>query len=221
MTRKSGKKWLASVKKQPNKTVPVMAGKTDQETYRNYAGVVTSPELAAHRVINAVEAQTGIGEQVDVPALLETLREQARVANSGDLAQAEAMLINQATALQSLFARLTERAIGAEYMTNFEIYLRLALRSQAQCRATLEALSAIKNPPVVYAKQANISQGHQQVNNGIHQAPATREIKNQQSQLSEVSNELCQNTRAQRAAPADDPAMETVGEVYWTKDRRG
>lgn len=28
-------------------------------------------------------------------------------------------------------------------------------------------LAGIKNPPVVIAKQANIAQGHQQVNNGL------------------------------------------------------
>jgi len=45
-------------------------------------------------------------------------------------------------------------------------YLRLALKAQGQCRATLETLAAIKNPPVVFARQANIAHGPQQVNNG-------------------------------------------------------
>jgi hypothetical protein len=49
--------------------------------------------------------------------------------------------------------------------------MRLALKAQGQCRATLETLAAIKNPPVVFAKQRNISHGHQQVNNGA--APLT------------------------------------------------
>jgi len=41
------------------------------------------------------------------------------------------------------------------------------LKAQSQCRATLEALAAIKNPPIVYARQANIAAGPQQVNNGV------------------------------------------------------
>ena len=46
--------------------------------------------------------------------------------------------------------------------------LRSDLKAQAQCRATLEALAEIKNPhPVAFVKQANISSGHQQVNNGM------------------------------------------------------
>lgn len=47
----------------------------------------------------------------------------------------------------------------------------MALKAQAQCRATLEALAEIKNPrPVAFVKQANISGEHQQVNNGVQPA---------------------------------------------------
>jgi hypothetical protein len=34
-------------------------------------------------------------------------------------------------------------------------------------RMTLESLATIKNPPVVYARQANIAHGPQQVNNQL------------------------------------------------------
>lgn len=56
-----------------------------------------------------------------------------------------------------------------EYLKQFQAYLGLALKAQAQCRATLEALAEIKNPrPMAFVKQANISGGPQQVNNGMH-----------------------------------------------------
>jgi hypothetical protein len=42
--------------------------------------------------------------------------------------------------------------------------MRMALKAQSQCRQTLETLATIKNPPVVFARQANIAQGPQQVN---------------------------------------------------------
>ena len=74
--------------------------------------------------------------------------------------------MNQATALQSLFARLIERGMSAELMNHFDTYLRLGLRAQSQCCRTLEALAEIKNPPVVFAKTANIAH-QQQVNNGM------------------------------------------------------
>jgi len=139
------------------KQVHCDADKTDPTaTAKNYATLVISPELAAYRVIAGAE-HASMTDTVDVPTLVQTLREQGAAANRNDLSQAEAMLMNQATALQTLFARMAERATGAEYMPNFEIFMRTALKAQSQCRATLETLAAIKNPPLVYAKQANIT----------------------------------------------------------------
>ena len=50
--------------------------------------------------------------------------------------------------------------------------MRLALRAQGQCRATAETLAAIKNGPAVFARQANIAHGPQQVNNTLAVARA-------------------------------------------------
>lgn len=145
----------------PRKDVQIEVAKdADQVTLaRKFAQIYTSPELAAHRVLNATDKKVGLGEAVDVPTLIDQLREQAKVVNGGDLTQVEAMLVGQATSLQTLFARLTERAFSAEYMPNFEIFLKLALRAQSQSRSTLEALAALKRPPVLIAKQANLTTG--------------------------------------------------------------
>ena len=56
--------------------------------------------------------QGTFGEIMDVPNLMKHLRDQAGEVQSGNMAIAEAMLMNQATALQSLFARLVERGMG-------------------------------------------------------------------------------------------------------------
>lgn len=204
----------------PRKTIPCPAGDTENETARNYARLTTSPELAAYRAINAVEAQSGLGEQLDVPALLEILRDQAAAVNRSDMAQTEAILMNQATALQSLFARLTENAMGADYLSNFEAYMRMALRAQSQCRATLEALSSIKSPPVVYAEQANVTTGPQQVNNRIAAEDQEREIKNLQTKLSGDCDELLPDSRTSGYACQIDPPVETLGEVGWAEVSR-
>ena len=42
----------------------------------------------------------------------------------------------------------------------------LALKAQSQSRATVEALAAVKSPPVVLANQMNVANGSQQDNNG-------------------------------------------------------
>ena len=221
MAGKTRKKAKPETETFPRKTVPVHAGKTEEETCRNYAGVTTSPELAAHRVIHAAEHNSVLGEHIDVPTMLATLKEQAKAVNDGDLKQAEAMLMNQATALQSLFARLTEKAMGAEYMSNFEGFMRMALRAQSQCRTTLETLSAIKNPPIVYAKQANIAQGHQQVNNGMapdKEASRTRENENPPNELMEAKHDERMDFGTTGAASKADSAMATVGEIDRAKD---
>jgi hypothetical protein len=83
------------------------------------------------------------------------------------------------------------RSIAATITANLEGFMRMALRAQNQCRATLETLATIKNPPVVFAKQANINQGsgNQQVNNGTP-APASHAQKNiiQPNELLEVQH---------------------------------
>ncbi|MGB5705479.1 MAG: hypothetical protein WBM41_01500 [Arenicellales bacterium] len=103
--------------------------------------------------------------------------------------------------------------MGAKYMSNFEAYVRVALRSQSQCRANLETLSTIKNPPVVYVKQANIAPGHQQVNNNLDSR--TREIENPKNELLEQKDGERLDTRTTDKAIKDDSAMATVGEIKW------
>ena len=170
------------------------------------AGMVTSPEVAAQRIIQMMNPAE-IRNMVDVPALLTELTAQIKAVNSGDMSRSEAMLVSQAMALQSVFVRLSELSLKQDHIQSLEAFMRLALRAQSQCRSTLEALSDIKNPPVVYARQANIAHGHQQVNNVV------REIETQQNQLSGATYELHQNTRASSYAIRDDQTLETMGKI--------
>ena len=56
------------------------------------------------------------------------LREQSDTINKGNIALGEAMLINQAIALQSLFARLVVRVQTTELQVHYEAHMRFALR---------------------------------------------------------------------------------------------
>ena len=100
--------------------------------------------------------------------MVASLREQGEAINRGEFAAAERMLHSQAVALNAIFAEMARRAASnmGEHLPATETYLRLALKAQGQCRATLETLCAMKNPPVMFARQANINNGgQQQVNN--------------------------------------------------------
>jgi hypothetical protein len=186
---------------------------------REYAKLMSSPELASARVIIATEGSQGPGANLDTPALVERLRGQATAIQSGDGALIESMLMNQAVSLQSLFAKLIERGMRSELMAHYEAHLRLALRAQAQCTRTLEVLAAIKNPPVVFAKQANIAQ-QQQVNNNL--APRAREVENTPTQLSADSHhELLPDPGASPLARRIDPPVATVEALDRAEDARG
>jgi hypothetical protein len=95
-----------------------------------------------------------------------------------------------------------------EYIEASEKYMKLALKAQAQCRATIETLAAIKSPPVLFAKQANISNGHQQVNNGP--LPRADENKSSPNKLLEQSHEQRLDPGAPSAPVRGDPALVAV-----------
>ena len=127
---------------------------------------------------------------LDLQEMVLELNRQVEAAKNGDHAQMEAMLLSQTTTLNAIFAEMARRA-AMNMNTNIpatEAYMRMGLRAQNQARATLETLSSIRNPSVVIAKQANISAGHQQVNNMLFDAG----IAQPQNQPNQLSGEVCE-----------------------------
>jgi len=222
MATKPKKQATPEAEKYPRKAIPCHVEKRNDNDAAGiaFAKVVTAPAVAAHRVIQAANPEN-IRDEIDVPGMLAALEKQAAAVNRGDMTQAEAMLMNQATALQSLFTYLTERGLAQSLMPNLEAFMRLALRAQSQCRVTLETLATIKNPPIVYARQANVTTGPQQINNGTAAPTRAREIENEQSQLSGGTHELLPDARASGNAGGVDPALETLGEIDRAKVARG
>jgi hypothetical protein len=194
----------------PSKAIPRRADDDPEVAHRNYAEAVTAPEVGAFRILSACE-QPGLKGQLDTPAMIRLLKDRGEAVNGGDLSHAEQMLAAQATALQTLFVRLSERAMEQGHMPNIEGFMRLALRAQSQCRATLETLAAIKNPPVIYAKQINQTTGPQQINNGTSAPSRKREIEIEPNKLLEADDGKRMDTRAARAAVGADPIMATLG----------
>lgn len=107
---------------------------TKETAALSHAKLLISPEMASFRVITNREREE-LTAQLDTPSLLDALREQTQVVQQGDMKVAEAMLINQATALQSLFVKLTETGLKTGMLRQQETALRLALKAQSQCRA--------------------------------------------------------------------------------------
>ncbi len=143
---------------------------------------VTSPTVRGAVTSQAFSKVFG---ETDLQSLVNELSNQCVKVKDGNLARAESLLVTQAHTLDAIFNELARRAAlnMGEYLNATERYLRLALKAQSQCRATLEALATIKNPPVIYAKQANITNGPQQVNNGTMPAPVGGETSIEPNKL--------------------------------------
>lgn len=123
--------------------------------------------------------------ELSLDDLIDALQEHGRNVNRADLSGVEQMLAAQSVTLNAIFTQLARRASrnmdSSSHLGAAEIYLRLALKAQGQCRATLESLAAIKNPPVVIAKQMNVANGPQQVNNQASSPAPPSLAKNQVS----------------------------------------
>lgn len=77
------------------------------------------------------------------------------------------MLAVQARTLDLIYNDFAARAGNCTNLDSTEQCLRLAMKAQSQCRTTVESLAVIQQGPAIFAKQANIPHGNQQVNNGI------------------------------------------------------
>jgi len=187
-----------------------------------------TPEAAAAEMMVeglAVNAATATGYskmlgELDLTECLAALIAETRKAQTGDLASLEARLAAQAVTLNAMFTQLASTASRMTIVDQIDRFTRLAFKAQSQCRATIETLALIKNPsPAVFARQANIAHGPQQVNNGTVESgsragkPETEQIK-----VLEAHGERLDLGTA--ATPSgSDQAMATVGALDRPEDR--
>lgn len=207
-------------------TVFRVEGRSDAATIAETAFSSIASGAATARTFMA-----GTFGKLDVNDCVGVLKQRIEGIHAGDLKHAETTLTAQAATLDAIFNEMARRAawnMGA-HLDATERYMRLALKAQGQCRATLETLAAIKNPPVIFAKQANIAQGPQQVNNGVAAGAAVatparaEETMHRQNELLEDARHGGTNldTGAAPAATRSHQALEAVGAVHRTKKRRG
>jgi hypothetical protein len=207
-------------KNTPTATGPIEAefGRSEDAAHQAaLARMAVRPSTAAAAVMTEYTKYMG---GPDAASLADALTDRMLDLDRKGLRHAENMLLGQAHALQSMFTTLARRARDETFLAQWEACLRMALKAQNQCRMTLETLATIKNPPLVYAKQANIAHGPQQVNNGVPAptsdapltAPATNS-KTEQNKLLEASHGTRLDIRKKGKASAIDPQLETVGKI--------
>jgi len=190
--------------------------------------VADKPRLSKpHEIVLSTVTQNAVGilswskfaGEADLQELCTDLDKRIDKIKDGDMSSVEAMLFGQAKVLETMFTSLARRAANNDGLKQFQVNLTLALKAQAQCRSTLEALAEIKNPrPVQFVKQANMTTGPQQVNNAYASTPShsgiqsrTGNIQSEQNKLLEADHGNYLDTRAQGAAGRVNPHMATVG----------
>ena len=156
----------------------------------------------------------GLGDDFSFQSTMQVLDRTIQQIQSGDLSKIEEMYISQAVALEAMFASLARRAKAQEKLLQYDTHMRFALKAQNQCRATLQALVQLKQPSnTTFVKQANIAQGHQQVNN-----LAEKNITPQNELLEGNYAEL--DTGTTTTPKGIDTTLEALGKVHRGKNTR-
>ncbi|MCX7356531.1 MAG: hypothetical protein NT015_00035 [Alphaproteobacteria bacterium] len=197
-----------------NRSFPIIQDATDTRavTARKLVAQVIAPEAAATRVLRASEANSAFGDVLDSAGSLEELRRIGERVIAGDLSRPESMLVNQAVGLETLSARLIERGMAQTGLPQFEAFMRLGLKAQAQSRLAIEALGTLKHGPTVIAKQANLSGGGpMQVNNGHPRAHNSEKTPN-----GLLNHEQGMDAGEARGADESDPTLAAVGKIERT-----
>lgn len=225
--KENGKSAATNASKSNTLTVTRKEGKSRE---RNIAELSASP-TAANAITARAFAKGSFGE-IDLTESIYVMREAADKVKAGDLGDVEARLTAQAVTLDAVFNELARRAAlnMGTHLNATESYMRLALKAQAQCRATLETLAEVKYPKsATFVRQQNVAY-QQQVNNGGEggdSRTSTRTGAHAHGKSVNPSNELLEAQHGERldgrttgTAVRDDSNMEAVGAIDRAADKR-
>lgn len=201
----------------------------------------TDEELHAEQLADGVNSNaflallfaqhSGFAKGSEMGELVDATQQAVERTKRGGTDQADSLLTSQAIALNAVFLEMSRRAAlnMGSHLRATETYMRLALKAQSQCRSTLESLAEIRNPrTVAFVKQANIANGHQQINNGPE---STGEASARSGQGRPRGRENAQNalledepygqwldSRATAATGTGDPQLAAVGSINRAED---
>ena len=183
--------------------IPAKQGQTGLEATTEF---LLKPSFLAAKVIDTDKRQLS-KDLIDLQYTQAMIERSIGEVKQGNLTDIEALLYSQAYTLNVMFTTLMTRANRQEYMPPTQALMSLAFKAQNQSRATLQALVQLKQPSnTQFIKQANIAQGHQQVNN-----LAEKNITPQNELLKDRYAHL--DTRTTPTPKGIDTALEALGKV--------
>jgi hypothetical protein len=217
-----------SARPTPKDRVLAVAPSKPDATHGEQLAELLAGGIATNATLVTTFARGTVGDGLDLTATFNALQASGRAVQAGDLSGVEAVLAAQLVALNTVFGEMARRSAlnMGEHLDATDRYMRLALRAQSQCRATAETLALIKQGPPVFARQANIAHGPQQVNNGIPHASRTDPRACEQSASGHP--ELLESRDGERLDPGTagtagrgNPTVEAVGTEHRPEDARG
>ena len=192
------------------KQVIELKQRNDQTTEEALAEFNSKSEFLSTAVKESFDI--GLGDDFSFQSTMQVLDRTIQQIQLGDLSKIEEMYISQAVALEAMFTSLARRAKAQEKLLQYETHMRFALKAQNQCRATLQALVQLKQPSnTTFVKQANIAQGHQQVNN-----LAEKNITPQNELLKDSNAQL--DTGTTTTPKGIDTTLEALDKINGCKD---
>ena len=141
--------------------------KEDETEALAMARAIIEPDFRHAMTISQVLTAV-LGESEQAPGLsdfADAAKDIASAAEKGDLACASRMLATQAVTLDTIFVEMARRmAINMrEYLGATETFGRIAMKAQAQSRATLEALAKLHQPREQTVRHVHVNEGGQAV----------------------------------------------------------
>ena len=156
----------APIKTGPNNALGIAKGDDETEA-QAIARSVLAPSFRHAMVTGQLlksqfagsENSPGTGDYADA------FRARGNRAAKGDLEFASRMLAAQASTLDTIFAEMARRmAVNmGEFLPSTETYARIALKAQANSRATLEALAKLHQPREQTVRHVHVNEGGQAV----------------------------------------------------------
>ena len=185
---------------------------SDQNDDKISASAAILPEGVAITAIKMIKNDPYDSSRINTRELFREIQKHEYEIEKGNLQQIERYLYSQAIALNAMFDRMLAQLAHAEFTPHIQLSGMLALKAQAQCRATLATLAQIKNPDQITFIKQNIKQQ----NNAINQQVNTHQIDDLKKS-EKVANELLRETkhetlefRGTEQAITINPAMETM-----------
>jgi len=141
--------------------------KDDETEALAMARAIIEPDFRHAMTISQVLTAV-LGDSEQAPGLsdfADVAKDIASAAEKGDLAFASRMLASQAVTLDTIFVEMARRmAINMrEYLGATETFGRIAMKAQAQSRATLEALAKLHQPREQTVRHVHVNEGGQAV----------------------------------------------------------